>query len=371
MLNNFLLDRRLMPIAEKVMADERLSFEDGMTLFYSDDLHGVGRLADIVRRRKHDRATYFNVNRHFNPTNYCYADCKFCGFFVKHNQAGGYTHNLDEALKIAREASEQGATELHIVGGLNTRLPFSYYTDLLAALKHEFPRLHLKAFTMVELDFFAKFYKLSDEEVIEKLQAAGMDSCPGGGAEVFAEETRAQICTHKTDGQRWLEMAGKVHRAGLKTNATMLYGHIETIEDRVDHFIKLREQQDETGGFQCFIPLAFYPPGTQLAHLPGPSGIDSLKVIAVARLLLDNFEHIKAYWVMLGKKLAQTALHFGANDLDGTITGGGELMESYLVEAKNDNEASKDEIIKLIQEAGFEPVERDTLYHPLRQYAAA
>jgi aminodeoxyfutalosine synthase len=371
MLNNFLLDRRLAPIAEKVMVGERLSFDDGMTLFHSDDLHGVGRLADIVRRRKHDRATYFNVNRHFNPTNYCYADCKFCGFFVKHNQAGGYTHNLDEALKIAREASEQGATELHIVGGLNTRLPFSYYTDLLAALKREFPRLHLKAFTMVELDFFAKFYKMSDEEVIEKLRAAGMDSCPGGGAEVFAEETRAKICTHKTDGQRWLEMAGKVHRAGLKTNATMLYGHIETIADRVDHYIKLRAQQDATGGFQCFIPLAFYPPGTQLAHLPGPSGIDSLKVIAVARLLLDNFDHIKAYWVMLGKKLAQTALHFGANDLDGTITGGGELMESYLVEAKNDNEASKDEIIKLIQEAGFEPVERDTLYHPLRQYAAA
>lgn len=371
MLETYFLDSSLLPIAEKVAAGERLSFDDGMTLFRSHDLHGVGRLADIVRRRKHGLATYFNVNRHLNPTNYCYADCKFCGFFVKHNQEGGYTHSLEESLKVAREATAQGATELHIVGGLNTRLPFSYYTDLLSALKREFPKLHLKAFTMVELDFFAKFYKMTDEEVIAKLTAAGMDSCPGGGAEVFAEATREKICTHKTDGQRWLDMAGKAHQAGIKTNATILYGHVETTEDRVDHFVRLREQQDKSGGFQCFIPLAFYPPGTQLAHLPGPSGIDSLKVVAVSRLLLDNFDHIKAYWVMLGKRLAQTALHFGANDFDGTITGGGELMESYLVEGKSDNEASKDEIVALIKEAGFEPIERDTLYHPLRKFAAA
>ena len=378
MLNNFFHDQSLLPIAERVLANERLSFNEGMALFQSHDLHGVGRLADIVRRRKHGLATYFNVNRHLNPTNYCYADCKFCGFFVKHNQAGGYTHSLDESLQVARDAVAQGATELHIVSGLNTRLPFAYYTDLLSTLKREFPTLHLKAFTMVELDFFAKFYKLSDEEVIAKLRVAGMDSCPGGGAEVFAEKTRAEICTHKTDGNRWLDMAGKVHQAGLKTNATILYGHVETTEDRVDHFIRLREQQDKTGGFQCFIPLAFYPPGTQLAHLPGPSGIDSLKLTAVARLMLDNFDHIKAYWVMLGKKLAQTALHFGANDLDGTITGGGELMESYKVETEqskqgenNEQGASKNEIIRLIKEAGFDAIERDTLYHPLRSYAAA
>ncbi len=371
MTSDFFIDPKLKPIAAKVSANERLSFADGMTLFASDDLHGIGRLADVVRRRKHGLATYFNVNRHLNPTNYCYADCKFCGFFVKHNQEGGYTHNLDENLKMAREAWEQGATELHIVGGLNTRLPFSYYTDLLSTLKREFPQMHLKAFTMVELDFFAHFYKLTDEEVIQKLREAGMDSCPGGGAEVFAEATRRKICSHKTDGNRWLELAGKVHASGLKTNATMLYGHIETIEDRVDHFIRLREQQDKSGGFQCFIPLAFYPAGTQLSHLPGPSGIDSLKVVAVSRLLLDNLDHIKAYWVMLGKRLAQTALHFGANDFDGTIMKGGELMESYLVEGKGDNEATKDEIIRLINEAGFKAIERDTLYHPLREYAAA
>jgi aminodeoxyfutalosine synthase len=370
-MTDFLLDRALAPIAGKVMAGERLSFADGLALFQTHDLHSIGRLADTVRRRKHGLATYFNVNRHLNPTNYCYADCKFCSFFVKHNQPGGYTHSIDDCVRVARQAYEQGATELHIVGGLNTHLPFSYFTDMLSAVKREFPRLHLKAFTMVELDFFAKFYKMTDEEVIEKLCQAGMDSCPGGGAEIFAEETRQKICTHKTDGRRWLDLSGKVHRAGIKTNATMLYGHLESIEDRVDHLIKLREQQDQSLGFQCFIPLAFHPPGTQLAHLPGPSGIDSLKTMAVSRLLLDNIDHIKAYWVMLGKRLAQTALHFGANDFDGTISGGGELMESYLVEAKNENEATKDEIVKLIAEAGFQPIERDTLYHPLHEYAAA
>ncbi|HZS08321.1 MAG TPA: aminofutalosine synthase MqnE [Blastocatellia bacterium] len=370
-MSAFFIDRKLEPLATRVEAGERLSFEDGMTLFASDDLHGIGRLADTVRRRKHGLATYFNVNRHLNPTNVCYADCKFCGFFRKPREEGGYTHNVEENLRMAREAHAQGATELHIVGGLNTRLPFSYYTDLLSALKREFPGMHLKAFTMVELDFFAHFFRMPDEEVIEKLHRAGMDSCPGGGAEIFAEETRRQICSHKTDGQRWLDLAGKVHRAGIKTNATMLYGHIESYEDRVDHLIRLREQQDKSGGFQCFIPLAFYPPGTQLSRLPGPSGIDSLKTIAVSRLLLDNIDHIKAYWVMLGKRLAQTALHFGANDFDGTILKGGELMESYMVEGKGENEASKDEIIKLISEAGFRAVERDTLYHPLREYAAA
>ena len=209
---------------------------------------------------------------------------------------------------------------------------------------------------------------MSDEEVIARLVEAGMDSCPGGGAEIFATETREKICSHKTDADRWLELSGKVHKAGLKTNATMLYGHIESLEDRVDHLVRLREQQDKSGGFQCFIPLAFYPPGSQLSHLPGPSGIDSLKTIAVSRLMLDNIDHIKAYWVMLGKRLAQTALHFGANDFDGTISGGGELMESYLVEQRGDNEASKNEIIHLIHEAGFLPIERDTLYRPLQTF---
>ena len=208
---------------------------------------------------------------------------------------------------------------------------------------------------------------MSDEDVIQKLIEAGLDSCPGGGAEIFREPTRSMICAHKCDANRWLELQGKVHDAGLKTNATMLYGHIESIEDRVDHLIRLREQQERSHGFQCFIPLAFYPPDTQLAHLPGPSGVDSLKTMAVSRLLLDNFDHIKAYWVMLGKRLAQVALHYGANDIDGTITEGGELTTSYSVEANNEVKMSKTELVSLIEEAGFEAAERDTVYNRIER----
>jgi aminodeoxyfutalosine synthase len=360
---NFSDDRKLLAIAEKVEAGSRLTFEDGVALFATEDLPALGKLADAVRRQKHGRTTYFNVNRHFNPTNVCYADCKFCGFYRTPRQADAYTHNVDESLRIAGEAVAEGATELHIVGGLNTKLPFSYFTDLLASLKQRFPQLHPKAFTMVEIDHFAHFYKMSDADVIQQLIEAGMDSCPGGGAEIFREPTRSMICAHKCDADRWLELSGKVHQAGLKTNATMLYGHIESVEDRVDHFIRLREQQDKSHGFQCFIPLAFYPPGTQLSHLSGPSGVDSLKTMAVSRLMLDNFDHIKAYWVMLGRRLAQVALHYGANDIDGTITKGGELSESYSVETNNEVKMSTAELIALIEEAGFEAVERDTVYN--------
>jgi aminodeoxyfutalosine synthase len=368
---NFSHDPKLNEILFKVEAKERLSFDDGVALYKTDDLAALAKLADGVRRGLHGRTTYFNVNRHFNPTNICYADCKFCGFYRTPRQPDAYTHNIEDSLLIAGEAVREGATELHIVGGLNTKLPFSYFTDLLSSLKREYPQLHLKAWTMVELDHFAHFYKLSDEEVITRLKEAGMDSCPGGGAEIFREPTRAMICAHKTNGDRWLELSGKVHAAGLKTNATMLYGHIESIEDRVDHMVRLREQQDKSGGFQCFIPLAFYPPGTQLAHLPGPSGIDSLKTIAVSRLMLDNFAHIKAYWVMLGKQLAQVALHYGANDLDGTITEGGELTESYSVESNNEVRMTKQEIVALIEDAGFEAVERDTVYNRIERETAA
>ena len=367
---NFSHDSNLQAIAAKVERGERLTFDDGLNLYATHDLPALARLADTVRRRLHGRTTYFNVNRHFNPTNVCYADCKFCGFFRTPRQPDAYTHNIEDSLRIAGEAVKEGATELHIVGGLNTKLPFSYFTDLLSSLKGKFPKLHLKAWTMVELDHFAHFYKLPDEEVIERLKEAGMDSCPGGGAEIFREPTRSMICAHKTNGERWLELSGKCHAMGLKTNATMLYGHIESIEDRVDHLVRLREQQDKSGGFQCFIPLAFYPPGTQLSHLPGPTGVDSLKTIAVSRLMLDNFPHIKAYWVMLGKQLAQVALHYGANDLDGTITEGGELSESYSVESNNEVKISKQEIIALIEDAGFEAVERDTVYNKIERETA-
>lgn len=366
---NFSHDPKLLSVVEKLERNERLSFADGVALFATEDLPALGKLADSVRRRKHDRTTYFNVNRHFNPTNVCYADCKFCGFYRTPRQPDAYTHNIEDSLRIAGEAVKEGATELHITGGLNTKLPFSYFTDLLSALKEQYPQLHLKAFTMVELDHFAHFYKMADEDVIQSLIHAGLDSCPGGGAEIFREPTRSMICAHKCDADRWLELSGKVHAAGLKTNATMLYGHIESVEDRVDHLIRLREQQDRSGGFQCLIPLAFYPEKTQLAHLPGPSGVDSLKTMAASRLLLDNFDHIKAYWVMLGKRLAQVALHYGANDIDGTITEGGELSESYSIESNNEVKMSRDEIVGLIEDAGFEAVERDTVYNPIKRDA--
>ena len=355
----FSFDSNLRDISNKVEDGERLSFEEGMSLYATSDLNALGKLADTVRRSKHGLTTYYNVNRHFNHTNICVADCKFCGFYKRARQEGAYTHSVEEGVEIARKAVAEGATELHIVGGLNTKLPFEYYTDLFSSLKREFPKLHLKALTMVELDFFASFYKMSDEDVIEKLKAAGMDSCPGGGAEIFAEPTRSRICDHKCNADRWLELAGKVHKAGLKTNATMLYGHIESIEDRIDHLVRLREQQDKTGGFQCFIPLAFYPTGTALSNLPGPDAIDNLKTIAVSRLMLDNFDHIKAYWVMLGKATAQTALHFGANDLDGTII---EEEIAHNAGATSPQALSKAELVRLIEEGGFEALERDNLY---------
>jgi aminodeoxyfutalosine synthase len=364
---SFSHDDKLNQIEKLVTNGERLSFEHGLALYATDDLPALGKLADIVRRRRHGRTTYFNVNRHLNPTNICYADCKFCGFYRTPRQPGAYTHNIEDSLNTAAQAVAEGATELHITGGLNTKLPFSYFTDLLSSLKQQYPQLHLKAFTMVEFDHFAHFYKMSDEDVIQKLIEAGLDSCPGGGAEIFREPTRSMICAHKCNAERWLELQGKLHAAGLKTNATMLYGHIESIEDRVDHFVKLREQQDKSRGFQCFIPLAFYPPDTQLAHLPGPSGVDSLKTMAVARLMLDNFDHIKAYWVMLGKRLAQVALHYGANDIDGTITEGGELTTSYSVEANNEVRMTRTELIELIEDAGFEAVERDTVYNRIER----
>ena len=227
----FSFDKNVSSIAEKLEANERLTFDDGMSLFATEDLNALGKLADSVRRERHGKETFYNVNRHFNHTNICVADCKFCGFYRRSRDEDAYTHSVKDAVEIAREAVNEGATELHIVGGLNTKLPFEYYTDLFSSLKREFPALHLKALTMVELDFIARFYKMSDEDVIEKLRDAGMDSCPGGGAEIFAEPTRSRICAHKCDGPRWLELAGKVHKAGLKTNATMLYGHIETHEE--------------------------------------------------------------------------------------------------------------------------------------------
>jgi aminodeoxyfutalosine synthase len=359
------LQPELEDIAEKIDAQERLSFEDGLTLFQSDDLLAVGALANRVRERINGDKTYYNVNRHMNYTNVCISDCAFCGFYRRVRHPEAYEWSVEECIDIARKAYHEGARELHIVGGLHPRLPFDYYTSLLSGLKQNFPDMHLKAFTMVELDHLTRVCRMSDEEVIDGLIAAGLDSCPGGGAEILREPTRSKICAHKTSGGRWLELSEKVHGRGIQTNATMLYGHIESYEDRVDHLVRLRELQGKTGGFMCFIPLAFHPKGTDLSHLPGPTGIDSLKTIAVSRLMLDNIPHIKAYWVMLGTSLAQIALRFGADDLDGTINQGGTLMESYLADG-NENQLTKKGIEELVRGAGRIPVERDTLYNPIQ-----
>jgi len=361
-----LLPSELREIGEKIANRERISLEDGCTLFRSDDLIAIGGMANVVRERLNGDLTYYNVNRHLNYTNVCISDCAFCGFYRRVRHPEAYEWSIDECVEIARKAYSDGARELHIVGGLHPRLQFDYYTGLLSQLKRSFPDMHLKAFTMVELDHLTTICRMTDEQVIDGLIAAGLDSCPGGGAEIFREPTRSRICAHKTSGDRWLELTEKVHARGIPTNATMLYGHLESVEDRVDHLLRLRELQDHTKGFMCFIPLAFHPEGTALSQLPGPDGIDSLKTIAISRLMLDNIPHIKAYWVMLGKNVAQIALRFGADDLDDTINEGGSLMESYLADG-NRNQLNKAEIEAMVRAAGRIPVERDTVYNQMNK----
>lgn len=361
-------DARLNHIAEKVLAGERLSFEDGMVVATTFDLLGVGRLANHVREQLHGEVTYYNVNRHLNPTNVCVASCALCAFAEKYGGVRGWTYSVAEAVAVAAADVDATVSELHIVGGLHPKLGVDYYEELFQALKAKFPWIHIKALTMVELDFLSQRAKLPVEEVVTRLRRAGLDSCPGGGAEIFAPEVRAVICDHKTSGQRWLEVARIVHQCGLKSNCTMLYGHVEGPEHRVDHLIKLRELQDETGGFQCFIPLAFHPANTRLAHLPGPTGRLDLQTIALARLMLDNIPHIKAYWIMLGTKTAQVAQHFGADDLDGTVV---DERITYAAGGEAGKGLPRAELERLIREARRIPVERDTLYRPRQGTSSA
>ncbi len=358
-------DRTLAPVAEKVLAGERLDRDEGVLLATTDDLLGVGRMANVVRERQHGDRTYYNINRHLNPTNVCVASCKLCAFYVPwRDREGGWTYTVDQAVEIVARDVDESVTELHIVGGLHPKLLVDYYEDLFRALKQNFPWIHLKALTMVELDFIAKASRLSLEELIDRLRSAGLDSCPGGGAEIFAERVRDEICDHKTDGGRWLDIARIVHRAGIPSNCTMLYGHVETAGERVDHLLALRRLQDETNGFQCLIPLAFHPENTELDHLPPTGGRLDLQTIAVSRLLLDNVPHLKAYWIMLGDKIAQVALHFGANDLDGTI------FDERITHAAGGTAGTgmaRQQLERLITEAGRVPVLRDTLYRPIEQ----
>jgi aminodeoxyfutalosine synthase len=353
-------DRRLEPIAARVLAGERLNAVEGLALYGTSDILAVGWLANFVRERLHGDVTYFNVNRHINPTNVCVAACKLCAFGRKKGDPAGYTMALDEAFETAASGYTEAVTEFHIVGGLHPDLPFEYFLDLIQGLKKRFPRVHIKAFTMVEIAYLARRAKLTIEQTLTKLRDAGVDSMPGGGAEIFTHRVRSIICDHKIDGEEWLETARLAHRMGFRSNATMLYGHIENDEDRVDHLLKLRALQDETGGFQTFIPLAFHPENTPLDHLPVTTGLTDIRQIAVSRLLLDNFAHIKAYWQMLTPKIAQIALRFGADDLDGTVI---EEKIYHDAGATTPQGLTRKELCRLITEAGRVPVERDTLYH--------
>jgi len=353
-------DTRLEPIAAKVLAGERLDFADGLVLYETSDVLAVGWLANHVRERMHGDITYFNVNRHINPTNVCVANCRLCAFGRKKGDAAGYAMALEEAWAAAASGYSEAVTEFHIVGGLHPDLKLEYFLDLVRGLKQRFPKVHVKAFTMVEVAFFARRAKLSIEETLRRMREAGVDSMPGGGAEIFAERVRSIICDHKIDGSEWLNTARLAHKMGFRSNATMLYGHIENNEDRVDHLLKLREVQDETGGFQTFIPLAFHPEHTALDHLPATTGLTDIRQIAVSRLLLDNFGHIKAYWQMLTPKIAQIALRFGADDLDGTVI---EEKIYHDAGATTPQGMTRKELCRLITEAGRVPVERDTLYN--------
>ena len=355
-------DQRLKPTADKVLSGERLTEQDGITLYRSPDLLAVGWLANYVREKRHGNVTYFNVNRHINPTNVCVAHCKLCAFGRDPSAPGAYTFALEEIYQRAEQGVREGATEFHIVGGLHPDLSFDYFLELIRGLKRRFGNVHLKAFTMVEVGYFARIAKLSIRDTLVKMKEAGVDSLPGGGAEIFHPRVRKIICDHKVSGQMWLSIARQAHEIGLRSNATMLYGHVETEEERVDHLVKLRELQDQTHGFVTFIPLAFHPDNTALAYIPKPTGYADLRNIAIARLVLDNFDHIKAYWIMLTPSIAQIALRFGANDLDGTVV---EEKIYHDAGAKTSEFTPRVELERLIRAAGRMPVERDTLYRPV------
>ena len=346
-------------LAAKVRAGERLSFDEGVWLDENADLLELGALANAVRERRHGNVAYYNTNIHLNPTNVCIYRCRFCAFRSDLKGEHGYVFE-DAAIQArAREAHENGATEIHVVGGLHHKKPFEWYVDVVRLIHEAAPELHIKAWTGVELNWFARLTKQPYEWILTQLKEAGLGSLPGGGAEIFDPEVRARICEHKADSDKWIAIHRAAHKLGIRSNATMLYGHYEQARHRIDHLCQLRALQDETGGFQTFIPLAFHPENTGMADLPKPSSLMDLRQIAMARLMLDNFDHIKAYWIMLGEQTAQVALAFGADDLDGTVVheniyhdAGATTPEGLTVE----------QLHRLIRETGREPVERDTLY---------
>jgi len=353
-------------IRSKIEAGVRISDAEALALFESPDLLAIGELAALANRRQNGARVYFNTNRHINYTNLCVNRCTFCAFSKGVEDEGCYTLALNDILEKCAEAAAAGATEIHMVGGLHPDLPFDFYLEMLAAIRADNPALHIKAFTAVEIDYFAGLTGQSVAAVIRELKQAGLGSMPGGGAEILGQEVRDKICPEKISGARWLEVIETVHNEGLKTNATMLFGHLEQYPDRVDHLSRLRALQDRTAGFQAFIPLAFQPDNTRVPGARGVGGVDALKTLAISRIYLDNFRHIKAYWVMLGLKIAQVSLAFGVNDLDGTVV---EEKIGHDAGADSPQALAKEQLCELIRKAGKLPVERDTLYNELQTFA--
>jgi len=366
MIESLIRRSELADIYEKVMTCERLNFEDGLRLYESYDLTAIGGLANLMRERKSGNLTYYVRNQHINYTNICNKFCKFCSFYALPRDPAAYTLTPEQIQDRVRQYLDIPITEIHMVAGINPKLPYSYYLGILRAVKEVRPEVHIKAFTMVELAEISRQAKKPLEEVLPELMEAGLDSLPGGGAEVFSDRVHEELFPLKQNGSQWLEMARTAHRLGLPSNATMLYGHIERPDEKVDHLIRLRELQDETGGFYCYIPLEFHPENTDLEGLPHVKGYDNLKEIAIGRLMLDNFDHIKAFWVMITPQVAQAALWYGADDIDGTV------MEYEITrDAVTDTRQSLShlQLLALIREAGREPVERDNRYNIIRRDA--
>ncbi len=355
-------DKNLFPIIDKVLSGIRLSTEDGVLLFETSDILTLGRLADFVNRKKNGKLVYFVVNRHINLTNICVGSCKFCAFRKKKGDKGTYALSIEEVLEKIDSFKE--VTEIHIVSGLHPDWDYNYYLKLLKAIKAHAPHVHIQAFTAEEIDYLSRISGKDFKEVLLDLLEAGLDSLPGGGAEIFSPRVRKALCPDKLSGKKYIEIHKTAHKLGIKSNASILYGHIETYRERVEHLQKLREAQDETGGFQAFIAFAYHPENTELGG-EFTTGFDDIKMLAIARLFLDNFDHIRAFWIMLGEKLAQVSLHFGVNDLDGTVV---EESITRSAGAKSASFMPKERLVKLIKEAGKIPVERDTIYNVVKIY---
>lgn len=364
-MERYIAHAGLADVWERVRSGARLSLEDGVRLYESSELTAVGYMANRVRERLHGDVAYFVRNQHVNYTNICNKDCKFCSFYAKKGGPKPYELDVQAVRERIRQYRDVPITEIHMVGGINPRLPYEYYLDIVRAIKEERPHATVKAFTMIELQQIARKAEKPLPEVLEDLKTAGLGALPGGGAEVLTPRVHEELYKKKLDWRDWLETARTAHSAGLKSNATMLYGHIETVAERVEHLVRLRELQDETRGFLSFIPLAFDPQNTELAHIRRSTGSDDLMTIAVSRLMLDNFAHIKAFWMMITPPIAQLALRYGANDIDGTVMN---YEITHVIDRSSHQALTMEQLLDMIREAGRVPVERDALYNVVRRW---